>query len=66
VLEAMVARARVDVKLETDPALMRPSDTPVLIGDATRLRNATGWRTEIPFEQTLDDLLTYWRSVTVD
>ena len=28
------------------------------------LRNATGWHPQIPFEQTLDDLLNYWRSVT--
>jgi len=65
VLDALVARARVAVRVETDAMLMRPSDTPVLVGDSTRLRRATGWRPEIPFEQTLDDLLNYWRSVTV-
>jgi len=64
VLDALVARARVDVRVEPDPALMRPSDTPVLLGDSTKLRHATGWRPDIPFEQTLDDLLNYWRSVT--
>ena len=64
-LEALVARARVTVRIETDPSLLRPSDTPVLLGDATRLRNATGWQPQIPFERTLDDLLTYWRAVTV-
>ena len=65
VLDALVARARVKVDVQPDPALMRPSDTPVLLGDSTKLRHATGWRPEIPFEQTLDDLLNYWRSVTV-
>ena len=64
VVDALVARARAEVRVEPDPALMRPSDTPVLLGDSTKLRQATGWRPEIPFEQTLDDLLTYWRSVT--
>lgn len=63
VLDALVARSRVTVTVETDPALIRPSDTPILLGDATRLRNTTGWRPQIPFEQTLDDLLDYWRSV---
>jgi GDP-4-dehydro-6-deoxy-D-mannose reductase len=63
VLDALVARTRVEVRVEPDPALMRPSDTPVLLGDSTKLRQATGWRPEIPFEQTLDDLLNYWRSV---
>jgi GDP-4-dehydro-6-deoxy-D-mannose reductase len=64
VLDALVSRARVAVRVETDPALMRPSDTPLLLGDSTKLRHATGWRPEIPFDRTLDDLLTYWRSIT--
>jgi GDP-4-dehydro-6-deoxy-D-mannose reductase len=65
VLEALVARARVNVRVETDPGLMRPSDTPIVLGDATRLRRVTGWRPEISFDQTLDDLLNYWRGVTI-
>jgi GDP-4-dehydro-6-deoxy-D-mannose reductase len=65
ILEALVARARVTVRIETDPALLRPSDTPVLLGDASRLRAATGWEPQIPFDHTLDDLLNYWRAITV-
>jgi GDP-4-dehydro-6-deoxy-D-mannose reductase len=65
VLEALVARARVNVRVEIDPALMRPIDTPIVLGDATRLRRETGWRPEIPFDRTLDDLLNYWRTVTI-
>jgi GDP-4-dehydro-6-deoxy-D-mannose reductase len=61
VLEALVARARVPVRIETDPARLRPNDLPVLVGDATRLRNATGWQPAIPFDRMLDDLLAYWR-----
>lgn len=65
ILEALVDRSRVTVHIETDPALLRPSDTPVLLGDAGRLRAATGWEPLIPFERTLDDLLNYWRAVTI-
>jgi len=65
ILAALVARARVTVRIETDPALLRPSDTPVILGDASRLRTATGWEPQIPFERTLDDLLTYWRAITI-
>jgi GDP-4-dehydro-6-deoxy-D-mannose reductase len=43
---------------------MRPSDTPMLLGDSTKLRRQTGWHPQIPFDQTLDDLLNYWRRVT--
>lgn len=62
VLDGLIARARVPVTVEPDPARMRADDTPVLVGDASRLRAATGWAPAIPFEQTLDDLLDYWRS----
>jgi GDP-4-dehydro-6-deoxy-D-mannose reductase len=64
VLDALVSRARVKVRIETDPGLMRPSDTPIVLGDATRLREATGWQPEISFDRTLDDLLNYWRTMT--
>jgi GDP-4-dehydro-6-deoxy-D-mannose reductase len=61
VLAALVERARVPIRVESDPARLRPNDIPVLIGDATRLRATTGWQPAIPFDRTIDDLLTYWR-----
>jgi GDP-4-dehydro-6-deoxy-D-mannose reductase len=42
---------------EPDPALQRPSDLPYLVGDASRLASATGWRATIPLTQTLQDLV---------
>ena len=62
VLEGLVARARVPVRVEVDPARVRPSDTAMLIGDSTRLRAATGWQPQVTFERMLDDLLEYWRA----
>ena len=35
----------------------------VVAGDSTRFREATGWKPEIPFEQTLRDLLAHFRQV---
>ena len=61
-LDELVARARVAVRVETDPARLRPSDVPVLVGDASRLRAATAWKPEIAPAQMLDDLLEYWRT----
>lgn len=49
------------IKIEEDPERMRPSDVPILIGDSTKFRKKTGWKPEIPFEKTLEDLLNYWR-----
>jgi GDP-4-dehydro-6-deoxy-D-mannose reductase len=61
VLDALLARARRPIRVETDETRMRPSDVPILVGDASRLRQATGWQPEIPFERMIDDLLEYWR-----
>ncbi len=61
IVEALVARARVPIRIEQDPARFRPNDVPVLVGNASRLKNATGWRPEIPFERMIDDLLDFWR-----
>lgn len=49
------------IKIQEDPERMRPSDVPILLGDATKFRKKTGWKPEIPFEKTLEDLLNYWR-----
>jgi GDP-4-dehydro-6-deoxy-D-mannose reductase len=50
------------MRLETDASLLRPVDIPVLRGDASKLREATGWAPEIPIDQTLADLLDDQRS----
>ena len=63
-LDRLIARARVPVEVKIDPARLRPNDTPLLLGDPRRLRDELGWTPEIPIEQTLDDLLEYWRSQT--
>ena len=63
-LDRLIARARVPVEVKVDPARYRPNDTPLLLGDPARLRDELGWTPEIPLEQTLDDLLEYWRSRT--
>ena len=49
------------VELKTDPKLVRPIDIPIQIPNSTKARSATGWEVRIPMEQTLRDLLDYWR-----
>jgi len=61
IVEALVARARVPIRIEQDPSRFRPNDVPVLVGNAGRLKDATGWRPEIPFERMIGDLLDFWR-----
>jgi GDP-4-dehydro-6-deoxy-D-mannose reductase len=61
VLDALLARSKVPVRVESDPSRMRSADVPVLTADCSRLEQATGWRPAISFDQMLDDLLEYWR-----
>ena len=62
VLDILLRLSTVVVKVEPDPARMRPSDVPVLQGDYSKLHARTGWQPQIPFEQTASDLLEYWRA----
>ena len=62
ILDAVLARASVSIRTDTDPSRLRPHDASVLVGDASKLRAATGWVPRIGFDQMIDDLLEYWRS----
>jgi len=53
-----------NIEVKQDPARMRPSDVPILYGDSSKFRAKTGWQPKIPFEQTMFDLLQYWRERT--
>ena len=61
-LDTLVRSARVTIELKTDPARLRPNDNPLVLGDCSRLRADTGWTAQLPIEQTLADLLDYWRA----
>jgi GDP-4-dehydro-6-deoxy-D-mannose reductase len=60
-LDMLLGMSKVKVKVEVDPARLRPSDVPILLADASKFVNQTGWQPRIPFAQTLRDLLNYWR-----
>lgn len=60
-LDTLLSYSTAEIEVRRDPARMRPSDVPRRLGDATKLRNITGWEPVIPFEQTLLDILNDWR-----
>jgi len=62
VADALLALARHAIELVPDPSLLRPVEVPRLVGDNRRLREATGWAPQIPFEQTLAAVLDRWRA----
>jgi GDP-4-dehydro-6-deoxy-D-mannose reductase len=57
VVELFVSLARCPVEVERREDRMRPLEIPRMVGDASRLRKATGWQPQIPLEQTIADLL---------
>ena len=62
VLSWVLQRAtRSDIVPEVDPKLLRPTDEPIIWADCTKLKLATGWEPAVPLEQTIDDMLSYWR-----
>ncbi len=61
VLDMLVSMSGARVRVEQEASRMRPSDVPRLEGDNGKFRKDTGWTPEIPFEQTLRDLLAFWR-----
>jgi GDP-4-dehydro-6-deoxy-D-mannose reductase len=61
VLDTLLAMSQVPIEVQPDPAKMRPSDVPEMVCDVSRIRERTGWQTTIPFEQSLRDIMAYWR-----
>jgi GDP-mannose 4,6-dehydratase len=51
-----------NIKVEIDPERLRPIDADLQIPDTSKFKNHTGWQPEIKFEQTMTDLLNYWRN----
>jgi len=62
VLDLLLGMTKVKIEVRQDPARLRPSDVPILLGDNSKFVKVTGWAPTIPFEQTLRDMLEYWRA----
>lgn len=60
-LDRLLALSTAEVEVKVDPERLRPSDVEILIGDSSKFRADTGWEPQIPFDQTLRDILDYWR-----
>ncbi len=61
ILDRLVSMSKIAVEVRRDPARMRPSDIPQLICNPAKFYSLTGWQPRIPIEQTLADILDYWR-----
>lgn len=66
IAERLLAMARRPMRLVIDAELKRPVDIPVLVGDSTKLADATGWAPTIDLDTTLADVLADWRNRVAD
>jgi GDP-4-dehydro-6-deoxy-D-mannose reductase len=60
-LDYLLEASTTHVEVRLNPELMRPIDIPLVVCDATRLRERTGWQPQIALRQTLADILDFWR-----
>lgn len=61
-LKTLLSMSKVkDIRVETDPERLRPIDADLQVPNTAKFRAVTGWKPEIPFERTMNDLLEYWR-----
>jgi GDPmannose 4,6-dehydratase len=51
------------IRIETDSARLRPIDADLQVPNTEKFRLHTGWKPEIPYQQTMEDLLNYWREM---
>jgi GDP-4-dehydro-6-deoxy-D-mannose reductase len=60
-LDILVALSQVRIDVAVDAALLRPNDTPVVLGNANRARDWLGWTPKRTWNTTLESVLNYWR-----
>lgn len=51
------------LEIKVDEKLIRPTDEKIIVGDITKLKEDTGWYQDIRMEQTISDMLDYWRKI---
>lgn len=50
-----------ELERKVDPVLIRPADERIIVGNVDKIKADTGWKQNIPMEQTIADMLDYWR-----
>lgn len=61
-LNFLISKSTIDnIEVEVDPTRLRPIDADLQVPDSTKFTEHTGWKPEYTFEQTMEDLLNYWR-----
>ena len=62
ILSKMLAKSMAKIAIKEDPARMRPSDNPNIVGDYSTINKDTNWQPTIKIEKSLEDALNDWRT----
>ena len=62
ILQKLVNMSKKEIKIEIDPNKFRPVDVPLVVCDNSKIKKDTGWEPEISIDDTLKEVLIYWRS----
>lgn len=60
-LDTLLSLSDVEIRIDTDLQRYRPADIPIIYGSAEKLQQHTGWKVQIPFEETIREVLQEWR-----
>ena len=61
ILDTLLQLSSVDISIVPDPDRMRPADQPISFGAIDKIRREIGWQPQISLEQSLQEILDYWR-----
>jgi len=61
IVDQLISLSTVKIVHSVDPLKVRPTEMPILYGSVEKFHSLTGWKTEIPLAQTLQDSLDWWR-----
>ncbi len=62
VLSDLLGLSSKAITISPDPKRMHPEDLPVSVGNPAKLTSCTGWGPHVPFPQTLQETLDWWRA----
>ena len=65
-LKKLISMSKKKIKIEIDPNKFRPVDVPLVVCDNSKIKKDTGWETEFLINDTLEEVLEYWRSVIIE
>lgn len=63
ILRTILDQSAASIRVEVDSEKLRPTDVPVMEADISKVQRITGWKPQISLEQTIEDMLGYWRKV---